>query len=205
MNNRVHGIIGMGIPFVALIGFILFFFVFSPYAWQDFEKLSLSVYNIKNIEGQTWMSLFTYGFVGILLIAFSFGIVLNHGGSKFVKIGGISLLLASISWFSFGIIEITGEREIASALIRTVIFHCLIVLGFLLIMADMDKVNKHKTYMWSLLAIPALLIALGITEVSLLDHDYDALILAPWILEFLGMGFIGHAYYSSTLADVKAH
>ncbi|MBL86771.1 MAG: hypothetical protein CMO82_08965 [Winogradskyella sp.] len=171
--KKTLAIIGILIPILFVISFGLLFSSNSVY-YEVIDELPLFCFNILELQGSIWVRIFNYFFIGVLIIVFSFGLMVLNSKSFSNNLSLLLLASTGLIWcsFSFFSISIEDEDPLDYAYIVIFIFILFAFLAFLLLSGDILLMIKNRNVKRALVITSILILTESIISFFVSDYPF---------------------------------
>ena len=131
MKNKILGLVGISSFLFFATGFIGLAII-NPQFIIEIDNLSLSSYNLDNMNGKLWINLMAYFGAGLSSTVFLIGILIQFKKSIHAQIGFAFLILTSLICTSFGFMsnnlkDVDTDKNLI--LLRTIFFYSSVLLA----------------------------------------------------------------------------
>lgn len=193
MNIRIIGIIGITITTFFVLGF-LSLFIYNPQTLEEVDNVaSIAAFNLTGMNGRWLAAYFNYLTVGLLNLAFVFGLFKVSKNDFPIIIGKFLVLIAGLIWASFGVIswDPYSEDGIHTVMLRVISLLIIAPLGLIFLGSEFERIVKDKFSKYYTLATGLTILLIGILSVFVFNDQTWIRTNISLIIYFLWFGIIG--------------
>ena len=173
MNNKTIGTIGVCVTIFFFLSFVSLF-MYNPQTLEEVDNVtSIASFNLVGMNGRLMAAFFNYLIVGLLNLAFVFGLFKMSKNDLPIVIGKILILISGLIWASFGVIswDSYSDNDIHIVMIRVIALLIVAPLGLIFLGIEFEKIFKDKFSKYYTLATGLTILLLGILSVFVFNDQ----------------------------------
>ncbi len=173
MTTKIIGTIGICITLFFIISFVSLF-IYNTQTLEEVDKVtSIASFNITGMNGRWLIAYLNYLTIGLLNLAFVFGLFKTSKNDFPIIIGKILILISGLIWTSFGVVswDAYSDTGIHTIMIRVIVLLTVTPLGLIFLATEMEKVVKDKFSKYYTLATGLIILLLGILSVFVFNDQ----------------------------------
>ena len=171
MNNKIIGIIGLCITIFFFLGFVSLF-IYNPRTLEEVNNVtSITSFNLRGMHGRWLAAYFNYLTIGLLNLAFVFGLFKVVKNNLPMVIGKILILTAGLIWTSFGVVswDPYSDYDVLSMWIRLSSMLIIASVGLIIIGIVFEKIANDNLLKYYTLVTGLGILLVGFFGLFVLD------------------------------------
>ncbi len=193
MSNTTVGIVGLSITIFFILGFASLF-IYNPQTIEEVNNVTtIASFNITGMNGRWLAAYIIYLMIGLLNLTFVFGLFRMSKNDTPIIIGKILILIAGLTWTSFGIIpwDPYSDTDIHTVIIRVIAMMIVIPVGLIFIAIEFKKMIKDKFLKYYTLTTGLTILIMGILSLFVFNDQTFIRTNISLVIYFLWFGVFG--------------